>query len=155
MSGLPELNGDWLNERTPVVRWVAITPEGEVEVHESENRLAMAPDGDGWWQWRLFADIYAVVDPLGHCADHWTDAWDVVDDEGGVFIDPCGHPRSALPANPLASQIIASATGQWCKARGTVVWLGGADESGVHVCATDRKIAELRAFAERARLVSA
>lgn len=73
-------------------------------------------------------------------------AWRVVDDTDGIYVEPCGHPQTALPENPVAAYMMAITAGNrtdpLLMAHGTVVWLAAAwSDDGCHTSATDAQIA--------------
>jgi len=145
VSGLPDLAGDRLGDPESV-RWVAIRPAGAVVVHTSSNRRG--DECDERIQWKLVQDIYRVIDPDGRCADHLTAVGEIVDDDerGGMFMVPCRHDDPALwPENPVMSHILRGRRGDYPEnVYGTAVWLGYADDDGLHASIADGALASLR-----------
>lgn len=148
IPGLPTLshNRPW---HPATVRWVAITPSGVVEVHTSDNKVALDVDDGRWLQWRMVLDVAAVLDPANDCTDHRMEVHEITDGVDGMVLEPClRHPSSmAYRSNPLATALIGGLEGRTSRPRevwGTVVWLGLADEDGVHASVTNDRVVALR-----------
>ncbi|MGH3625644.1 MAG: hypothetical protein ACRDQ5_28385 [Sciscionella sp.] len=153
IPGLPILshNRSW---HPASVRWVAIAPSGAVEVHTSDNQVALDADDGRWLQWQMVLDIAAVLDPADDCVEHRMQVHEVTDDGDGIVLQPCLRHESSLTYrdNPVATALIAGLerTVTPRQVWGTVVWLGNADEDGVHASVTNHRVTALREIARHA-----
>jgi hypothetical protein len=157
IPGLPRLTGDRLAS-PPVVRWLAITPAGDIEVHESENRIGY--DLKDWQtvQWRMILDIRDRIDPGKRRADgdlyaYWRAA--DYDPLGGFFVEPWMPSHTSQRLNPVGAHLMAIADG-WRTNRpvrtwGTVLFLSYANDRGIHGSVTDDQVAALHALAAQGR----
>ncbi|MGH3624927.1 MAG: hypothetical protein ACRDQ5_24570 [Sciscionella sp.] len=153
IPGLPTLshNRSW---HPASVRWVAITPSGAVEVHTSDNQVALVAEDGRWLQWRMVLDIAAVLDPANDCVEHRMQVHEVTDDGDGMVLEPCLRHSASLAYrnNLVATALIAGLerTVTPRQVRGTVVWLGNAAADGVHASITNNRVTALRDFAQHA-----
>ncbi|MGH3622443.1 MAG: hypothetical protein ACRDQ5_11730 [Sciscionella sp.] len=153
IPGLPALSQNRLWHPASV-RWVAIAPSGAVEVHTSDNQVALVADDGGWLQWQMMLDIAAVLNPAHDCADHRMELHEITDDVDGMVLEPCLRHASSLAyrTNPVATALIAGLERTLTPRRvwGPVVWLGNAADDGVHTSVTNDRVTALREFARYA-----
>jgi hypothetical protein len=160
IPGLPRLSGDRLLN-PPVVRWLAITPAGDIEVHESENRIGY--DLTDWqsFQWRMILDIRDRIDPDRRRDDGDLYAsWRAADYNplDGLFVEPWMPSHTSQRLNPVGAYLMAVADG-WATDRplrtwGTVLFLSYANDRGLHSSVTDDQVDALHTLAAQARDVS-
>jgi hypothetical protein len=147
VPGLGALVDDLLAE-PQTVRWVSISPAGQLQEHDTGNRHAFCEKLDCRLQWQLVCDVYAAIDPHGQCGDHLLSVGEIVNDDerGGRFLVPCRHGDGGQE-NPLASAMLHRLPGKHPPVvHGTVAWIGYAADDGLHTSATGEQVAALRAL---------
>ena len=157
IPGLPRLTGDRL-ANPPVVRWLAITPAGDIEVHESENRIGY--DLKNWqtFQWRMILDIQDRIDPgKRRAGGDLYGSWRMADYDplGGFFVEPWMPSHTSQHLNPVGAYLMAVADGRGTdsplRAWGTVLFLGYANDRGLHGSVTDDQVDALHTLAAQGR----
>ncbi|WP_026421937.1 hypothetical protein [Actinokineospora inagensis] len=124
VPGIPDLVMDQADDN---VRWVSITPEGEMTCHETLSRHGF--DHGRWVQWTLVMALYdEALDPSGNCrARHGYDVERLTSHQLGALtgsvLEGCRE-CSAAPPNPVANEVVRAVGGPDLPLRGTVAWLG-------------------------------